>query len=179
MKVRIKFEQLIRQHKDPEITFRNTPNGDNLARWVRAQMPGVVDELIDLGWNLQNEDTWLETVFVSHYVKWYGRNVAVFVTSSFYDYMLAERFLSTKTGALFRKQFNIDYHLSLLLHDYAFIEPSELDDIFLFMSPEQSWGLLDMSHVDDEKFSGFWAFLDEEEGGNDWTHEQLHLLEDL
>ena len=172
MKVRIKFEQLIRQHRDPDIAFRNTPTGERLRDWAIKNIPAVVDELFDLGWNLQSEDTWLETLFISHYVKWNGLNVALFATDSYYDYTLAERFLSSTAGATFRKDFNIDYHLSLLLHEYAFIDASELDDIRLFMDGGDSWGLLDMSHVTDESLPGQWAFLNAEVGDEEWTAEQ-------
>jgi hypothetical protein len=141
-------------------------------------MPLVVNELSARGWNLESEDTWLENTFITNVMYWYGKRVSVFITDRYSDWLLAQKFLNSSVSSDFRHHFGIDYQLSLLLHNHLFIDTDELADIYSFMDFTEGWGLLDLSHVDDEDnvssaYLEEWAWLDAEQDDDEWSPTQV------
>lgn len=179
MRVRNKFERLVRSAKLPGVHLKNVPSGLDLQEWSEKFMPGVVREMEYLEWNMSSEDTWLECTFISSILKWDNINIALFITDSYADYIHAKRFLNSTVHASFRSKFNLSYHASLLLHPYSFIEEHELYDIKSCVDAAKGWGLLDLSHVNDEDdriSTSEWSFLDNEEDEDEWTAEQVSKI---
>lgn len=181
MKIRNRFVNLVRRLNYPHVRFISAPSGHSLSAWSKIHMPLVVHELADLGWNLESEDTWLENTFITECMYWYGKRVGVFITDRYSDWLKAEKFLNSSVSTQFREYFGLDYHLSLLLHDHLFINADELGDIYTSMDFSKGWGLLDLSHVDDEEnvttdLQEDWGWLDAEQDDDDWSAAQVSKI---
>lgn len=148
MKIVDKFHQLIRRVNYSQIKLFdiNTPK---IQEWCKENMPLVVKELIQFGWDLTSDDTWLETMFLNTGIKWYDYYVGLYVTSSMLDFKLANRLLKTKCFSKFRKDFGLDVHHILLLDNTIFLEPNDLDNVYLSMDFEKGYSSLDYSHFDE------------------------------
>jgi hypothetical protein len=154
-------------------------NINQLVPWMRKNMPKVVEQLEPLGWDLSCDDTWLETMFISRVIKWYGKNIAVFITESYTDYKLSEELLSSPIMQDFWSKFNIASHTSVLVDSTMFIEEEALDDIYINLSfdKKQPYSLLDLSGYDENDdllphLQDRWDFLTYEytdEGYVPWT----------
>lgn len=166
-----KFEQLIRNLKYNQIQLREL-NIDKVESWCNTYMPEVVQELISLGWDLSNDLTWSETVFVSTLLKWYDLKVALFITPSILDYNLANKIIKTKAFKKFRADFSIDTHTTVLVNNIIFLLPDDLDSIYLTFDLSKGYSSIDFSHFDEDEnldsdYVQEWKWLMLEENDND------------
>jgi hypothetical protein len=151
---------------DPDLLVREL-NPLKVAEFVRTQMPGVYKELIELGWDLNLEDTWLKTVFVNTVLKWYGKKVAVNVTSSYAEYVTAKNLICTKTWGNFRRYLGIDCQVNLLIDPNIFLSLVSLDDIYYAVEGKK-YISMDLSYRDDttdsviDMIAPGWGWLDEQ-----------------
>jgi hypothetical protein len=149
--VKLRFEALITKLNYPQIKLTEI-NINQLIPWMRQNMPKVIEQLEPLGWDLSDEQTWLETMFISRVINWYGKNIAVFITDSYYAHQLSEELLSSPIMLDFWSKFNIASHTSVLVDSTMFIEMEALDDIYINLdfNPKHPYSLLDLSGYDEE-----------------------------
>jgi hypothetical protein len=162
--VQQRFRRLIKKLNYNQIQLENI-NVNELVTFLRTYMPKVVAQLEPLGWDLSQDDTWLETAFITSLTTFYGKRVLVFITDSYSDYKLVERVFESPIMRKLWKQFNIDAHTAVLVDSSIFIEPEQLDDIYINLDFECKWSLLDLSGYDenDELLSPYletWGFLE-------------------
>lgn len=147
--VRLKFERLIQRLNYSKIKITSI-NVTDLRKWCYANIPGVVKELKDLGHDLDDRDTWLETMFINCPMKWYDKTILLYVTSSYAAYFKAQQILKTKKFRQFRKDFNIDCHAAVLMDPIIFIKDYNLDDIYLSFDFDKGYSILDYSYYDEQ-----------------------------
>lgn len=161
--VKSKFDKLIKRLNYANVQL-STIDVTRIRAWCLKHMPKVVEELVSLGWDLEDRDTWLETVFVNTPMQWYGNNIGLYVTSSYTDYVLAKKVIKTPTFKKFRKDFNIDCHAVILFDPLMFIKAEDLDEIYLSFDFDKGYSFLDFSYYDDEdnlidSVSSDWGWL--------------------
>lgn len=173
-----KFETLIRRLNYSCISF-STLDVSKIENWCRKEMPLVVEELVDNGWDLSKDDTWLTNTFTDYTLDWYDKRVAVFLTSSWQEYKLFSKVINYKKFQEFRKHFNIDMQVCLLVHPVIFLEIEDLDTIYLNFDFDKGYCHIDVSHFDDddnleENFDSSWSWLMYDNSSNDeWSVDQV------
>lgn len=176
--VKNKFENLIRGLHYDCIKFI-TLDVEKIKDWAYINMPLVVEEMRELGWDLTNDTTWLENTFSNHVLEWYDKRIAVFITSSLFEFNLCKKVLNTKVFSKFRETFNLDLHLALLVHPVIFLKAFDLDDIFINFDFLRGWSAIDYSHCDEEgeledSFSEEWGWLEYNDSDIDeWDANQV------
>lgn len=176
--VKAKFESLIRTLNYDCVKLLNI-NAYKLEQWAIKTIPEVVKEIKDNGWDLTNDDTWLENTFTTNVLQWYGKRIAVFTTASEYEFRLCQKAISSKEFRNLRETLNFDCHLALLVHPVIFLEPTDLDDIFVSLDFDRGWSAIDYSHFDDEEnlddaYRPDWGWLEyNEESDYEWTTDQV------
>lgn len=107
------------------------PNPFKLEEWVKSNMPKVYKELFDLGWNLNDENTWTETLFLgiilSH--KTTNYRTGLYLTNSLKDYEQIKKVASTKTFDCFRTDFNLHNQVIILTCSVLFLSKDNLKHI--------------------------------------------------
>lgn len=162
--VKDKFTKLIRKLQYSSISLGNI-NVNALIPWMRQHMPLVVDQLEPLGWDLTDDDTWLETMFISTIVNWYGNKVAVFITDSFLDYKISRQLLTSNIIKKFWDKFEISAHISILVDNTIFIESEDLDDLYSSIDWKNRYSFIDISGYDENDvllphLQRDWGFLE-------------------
>lgn len=176
--IKTKFENLVRNLEYNCIKLLNI-DVEKVKEWSYFNMPLVVKEMEDLGWDLSNDTTWLENTFSNHLLSWYDKRIAVFITTSDFEFNLSKKVLNTKVFADFRRTFNLDMHLDLLVHPVIFLKPYDLDDLFVSFNFSRGWSAIDYSHCDeegtiDEAYVEEWGWLEYEDSDLDeWDAEQV------
>jgi len=172
-----KFETLIRKLNYNQIQLA-TLDVSKIEAWYKKYMPGVVDELINNGWDLSNDDTWLDNSFCNHTIYWYGHKVTTFVTASLADYNLFTKVINYPKFRKFRKDFKIDVQCAILVHPVIFLGNQDLDTIYLNFDFDKGHCSIDMSHFDeddnliDTEEDYNWLLYDSSEE-KEWTSEQV------
>lgn len=146
-------------------------NVNQLVPWLRLNMPEVVAQLEPLGWDLSDDRTWYETAFISHVIRWYGNNVAIFITDSYLDYQLSQQVLACPIMEKFREAFNLQAHTSVLVDSTMFIEMDDLDSIYINLDFNKRYSSIDLSGYDENDellphLVSKWGFLEDEMGDN-------------
>jgi hypothetical protein len=167
VKVVAKFQRLIRKLNYSKIRLVDF-NVFDIRDWCMRHMPQVVDQLEELNWDLSAEHTWTEAVFVNTAIKWYDKNVAVYITSSLLDYNLANKVIATTKFKCFRQRFFIDAQCIVLVDPTIFLEPEDLDLIYMAFDFEKGYSGVDLSHYDEEDNLDLdvqpeWGWLEEED----------------
>lgn len=144
-----KFHTLIRRLRYSQLRLYDL-NAARIEEWCKENMPLVVEELKDLEWDLSVDETWYETVFINTTVHWFGKRIALYITSSAADFRLASRLFKTKAFAKLRKDFNFDTHAVVLLDTTIFLQPEDLDSIYLSFDFDKKYSSLDFSHYDED-----------------------------
>ncbi|MGL5923708.1 hypothetical protein [Chroococcidiopsis sp.] len=148
-------------------------------RWSVSKMPEVVDQLQPRGWDLSKDDTWTETVFISTQLRWYNRNVALFLTTSYVDFNLAADLIQTPTFATLRQTLGLDVHAAILLNSVVFPQPEDLDVFYCGFDFKTGYGAIDFSHYDseenlEEEYLEDWGWLsDSSEVSPEWSNMQI------
>lgn len=127
----MRLDLIIKKLDYSNITLSPLPKYVNLRQWSYDNMPGVVQEMEDLGQDLDEYETWLEVTFLQNIVKFYKKRVAVYLTSSYVDYIHSRRFLNSKVSDNFRNHFDLDCHAVILVHPVISITAEDLDDIYV------------------------------------------------
>jgi len=148
-KVETKFKKLIQQLDYSKVKLSHI-NLTEMRAWCYKHMPSVVEELVDLGWDIEDRDTWLEVMFINFCLTWYGKNILLYVTNSYVTYLKAKEVLQTKTFEKFVKEFNIDCHSVILVDSVIFLKEENLDDIFLSFDFNKKHSFLDFSFYDED-----------------------------
>lgn len=146
--------------------------------WMKNKMPMVVDEIATLGWDMSNDDTWSENIFINVFMEWYGKRIALFLTPSLLDYKLASRVLKYPKFKEYRKDFSIDVHAVVLLDPNIFLIPEDLDSLYCSFDFNKGYSFIDFSHYDEEdnleqSYIDDWEFLQLEEDGIEWSNLQI------
>lgn len=180
--VNSKFESLIRglHYNQIKLSYIDV---EKIKQWAYTykNMPLVVQEIEELGWDLTDDRTWLENTFSNHVLNWYNKKICVFITTSLFEFNLCSKILKTSTFKNFRSVFNIDNHLNLLVHPVIFIEPDNLDDIYITLDFTKGYTCIDYSHCDedgkiDEPYLDNWGWLEYTEADSEeWDADQVML----
>lgn len=175
--VTTKFQTLVRRLNYSQIRLARV-NIERIKTWAKEHMPLVVEELVEKGWDLENDDTWAELMFVNTPLSWYGKNILLYVTPSYTDFKLAQKVLSTKCFARFRADFGIDLHAVVLVDSVIFLVPEDLDSIYCSFDFEKGHSIIDFSHYDDEdqleeQYAEDWDWLQAESEEAPWNAFQI------
>jgi hypothetical protein len=178
-----RFKELIRKLKYSQIQLFDV-NATKIQYWCKKYIPEIYNQLEPLEWNLTKDSTWFETVLTNTFVMMYTFKVGLYITYSYTDWLLAEKVFATKAFAKFRKDFNLDYQVAVLLNPYIFIKAEELDLICLNLSSYA----IDLSHFNevdelDEDVKEEYSFLEYSLISKDdileyeeWTPDQIHKI---
>ncbi len=128
------------------------PNPYKLEHWVKLNMPKVYQELYDLGWNLNDEDTWLETVFLGIIISEKSTNIrtGLYLTNSLQDYNKIKKVINTKTFQKFRNYFNLHNQLIILTCAVSFLSKDDLRSILSELSNQYQAYFYDLDPYNDE-----------------------------
>lgn len=164
--VKTRFREMISNLNYSQIRLStHTLNiGGQVIPWMRSNMLPVVEQLEPLGWDLSEDKTWLNTMFITEILEWYGKKVAVFITDSFLEYQAPRELYKSSTMKGFWDVFGIDAHVSVLVDTTMFMTPENLDDIHVAMDLEKVYSFIDLSGYDDddnllEHLEPAWGFL--------------------
>lgn len=135
-----------------------------LVSWMQRHMQPIVEQL-ETEWDMSDERTWMENVFISHVIAWHDKKIAIFITNSYQDYRLSRTFYESRVSESFWREFGLHAHISVLVDSHIFIEPEGLDDIYAAIDWDKKYSLLDMSGYDDEEnllphLKERWGFLE-------------------
>lgn len=167
--VKLRFRELIANLKYNQVQL-TTPKmniSGQLIPWMHKYMPSVVEQLEPRGWDLSDDVTWLNTMFITETLNWYGRKVAVFITDSFLEYKSARELYPTATMRKFWQQFGIEAHVSVLVDSTIFMAVENLDDIYASLDWDSTYSFLDLSGYDDDDkllphLEDRWGFLEDD-----------------
>jgi hypothetical protein len=182
--VRHKFNQIIRKLNYNQIKVLDI-DSTKLEEWSYNNIPEVVKQLKPLGWDLEADSTWEETLFLNTIIKWYENKVGLYVTSSYLDYKLASSLLDTIEFSNLRKYFNLSNHSIILVDPIILIEIDDLDTLYCKLDFSKGYSSIDYSHYDNDKDVLYKEFLEEwnwleaenqDENEMVWTAKQIHKV---
>lgn len=167
--VKVRFRNLISNLKYNQIsleTHKLNVTGQ-LIPWMRKKMLPVVEQLEPRGWDVTDDNTWLNTMFISEVLTWYGKRVAVFITDSYVEYKTSKQLFTSPIMPGFWKQFGIDAHVAVLVDTTMFISAENLDDIYINIDWKSIYSLIDLSGYDDDDnllphLTESWGFLEDD-----------------
>lgn len=162
-----KFEKLVRRLNYNKIKLVDI-SIHKIQDWCYIHLPDIVSQLETLNWDLSREETWTETVFINFCLKWYDKNVALYITTSLIDFNLANKVIKTKKFFKFRKALNIDAQCIVLVDPTIFLEMEDLDTIYIALDFNKGYSGIDLSHYDEEdnlenELKEKWGWLEHEE----------------
>lgn len=179
--IKTKFNQIVRRLNYNQITVLDI-DAAKIESWSYKNIPDVVSQLETLGWNLDNDNTWEETIFLNSIIKWYGNRIGLYITSSYLDYKLAYSLLDTVEFSNLRKDFNLSNHTVLLLDPIILIDCEDLDSIYNNLDFTKHYGYIDYSHYDDKEqlykdYLDEWNWLQaEDQDDTIWTGRQINKV---
>lgn len=145
-----KFETMIRRLDYPNIML-TTPPYSKIKDFAKQHMTKELSQMNSSGWDLHNIDTYLELVYINTSLLWYQKRVAVYLTPSYVDYKQSMEVIDSELFQRFRNVVGFDYHVVILLSPIIFLEPEELDDIWVAIDKNKGTAVIDMSgFIEDE-----------------------------
>lgn len=164
-----KFKQLVRKLNYNQICLFDI-DASRIKNWSLENIPKITNQLEELGWNLDKDETWEETVFVNNTVSWYNKRISLYITSSYLDFKLASSVIDSIEFKKLRKDFKLDYHTIVLVDPIMFLTEEDLDIIYTSFdnfSTKKDYGYIDLSHYDDkeqleEDYISEWGWLEAE-----------------
>lgn len=132
--------------------YKIYPNPFKLENWVKINMPKVYQELYDLGWNLNDEETWLETVFVGIILSDKLTNIrtGIYLTNSLQDYQRVKKILNTKAFQKFRQDFKLHNQVIILTCAVSFLSKDDLRSILSELENNYSVYFYDLDPYNDD-----------------------------
>ena len=181
-----KFKQLVRKLNYNQICLFDI-DSLRLKHWSLENIPIIANQLEELGWKLDKDETWEELVFINNTLSWYNKRISLYVTSSYLDFKLASSVLDSIEFKKLRNDFKLDYHAVVLVDPIIFLKEEDLDIIYSSLdifSNIKGYGSLDLSHYDDkeeleEDYSSEWGWLEAEvvEGEyTQWDKEEVNTI---
>lgn len=161
-----KFKQLVKSVGYNQIRIQDI-NVDQLIEWSKQNLTSEVNQILELGWNLQDSNTWHELVFSNCVLNWYGNVISFYVTSSYVDFNLASKVISSPLFNKYREDFNFYNQVCLLLDPVIMIEQEDLDIIYQSLDIQLKYSILNLSHYADNEslkpeYLDDWGWLDDE-----------------
>jgi len=169
-----KFQKLIRILNYSKIQLLEL-DPYKIKDWCALEMPGVVQELKDLDWDLTKIDTWFETVFLNTALTWYDKRIGLYITPSILDFNLGSKLIKTRKFKQLRTHLNLAAHSIVLIDPTIFLTAEDLDAIYLNIDFTKGTGSIDYSHYTEDEldlpYKEEWGWLEEEE--LEWTTIQV------
>jgi hypothetical protein len=178
--VKVRFREMVANlsYNQVKLATHSVNVSGQLIPWMHKRIPSVVEQLEPLGWDLSDDTTWLNTMYITEILEWYGRKVAVFITDSFTEYKGSRILYETAAMRGFWKHFGIDAHVTVLVDTTMFMTPENLDDIYSSLDWDKVYSFIDISGYDDDDnllphLEDRWGFLqdvpDAQGNATEWT----------
>lgn len=166
--VKVRFREMVANlgYNQVKLTTHSVNVSGQLIPWMHKYIPSVVEQLEPLGWDLSDDVTWLNTMYITEMLEWYGRKVAVFITDSFTEYKGSRNLYETPAMRNFWSRFGIDAHVTVLVDTTMFMTAENLDDIYSSLDWSKIYSFIDISGYDDDDnllphLEDRWGFLQE------------------
>ena len=117
--VPVKFSNLVFRHPSMQELQINYVAVDD---WVKEWWKHIYDYYVERGFD-DDEDTSLWVAFITHFVKWRGKRVLVFITDSFRDWNESSKVFDRNLLSFhkLRERLDIDCHVSILADGNRFM----------------------------------------------------------